>query len=1176
MAVCVTFVQGPPRVHRPISHLCATLWLIVASIQLALLPTIARAEDVDLPGPLDQDVQSADLTGNWEFIPIPLPDRHVTHILVSKDRSHLWIGTPSGVASYDGVTARAPEFVSEDAQQPIYVNSMVETNDGAVIVGTINDSLWLWHDGRITAIYGACPRTSEGCPRAEWAFARSESGTVYAVSTGMGMARKDAIAALRKTVPEGVISVETSASFLGFAGDTLVAISQYGSLSIIDTTTGKATHGPVVPLESMEFVRNVSFSPGIVIMGTDHKCVAVPINPRLKATILAEGNCTAAYLQQDGTAWLSTNTLYRHDEQGWARWAPGQGGAISGTTVVEDGQANVWIGSYGGLWRYLDLSREHRFSPDPAQIVAIVPATDGGVTVGLENGEIWGLNRRLLPVRLDFPIGAKSPSSGYFRGVLLAATQDNSLWALTKAGLFRMDGTTITKIADYPAPVTETNKVPSSLTVSSAGRACVGISWDTRILCLHDNEWYVEGNVLPHFGGSAVAAVGFSPSGDLIAVGTQSVAILSKPGQEFGPFKPAPFGRNHLFGAFSAIMTDMADAVASGGWGGTVFLRYSGNAIDVVEARRESDQPYVVHQITHHPQLGLLAASDEGLYRWEGPIKTGKWQSLRQIDPRLGGPVNGIVVSRDRTFWISSGATVTLISLPFSKPTIEMRRSPDLEIVATNAVTYSLSIPGLIGLPSLKATTIAYSPPVPNAEQTIRGPSSRLDLTDLNDLTSYQLSAAVTDGFLNTGTATVSQFAVRLPFYRNPYKLGGSILLVITIGLAAMTRRGPTGFLLRRLGGLKWSTEKSDARFSVEIAEIGPETVRYELEAPSALTIIRLSADLPTDRLLDVPREVLPYLISIAEGKTRLRRETFEKAMEQAAHVLGDIAIPDSLRFTTSQFNNGAFNLDLGKSLLWLPLELADDGGGDQIMMRYAIGRTISSDRLVEAKPPRANQLNVTVFAPLIDQASSQLPRADDEARAVAAAARSWGAKVNMLPADAPKELVLKTLQNSHIFHYAGHAQFIDGDAGHSYLPTHNDRIIADDIASVLNAGPHNLLLAFINGCGSSREDSWTRGAEVYGFASAFLSNAAYFIGTQWPIRDEFAADFAKEYYAKLFPPAYDLWWRLLRRESLSGLPFAEALRLARHRVRETSPGSVQTWSSYVFYGDPTRRLILN
>ncbi|WFU40790.1 CHAT domain-containing protein [Bradyrhizobium sp. CB82] len=273
-------------------------------------------------------------------------------------------------------------------------------------------------------------------------------------------------------------------------------------------------------------------------------------------------------------------------------------------------------------------------------------------------------------------------------------------------------------------------------------------------------------------------------------------------------------------------------------------------------------------------------------------------------------------------------------------------------------------------------------------------------------------------------------------------------------------------------------------------------------------------------------------------------------------------------------------SVDLSKTLLWFPLELADDGAGSLMQLKYAIGRTVSADVLVQAKPPRSSRLRVAVFAPRLremvgEQIETDLPNASVEAKAVADAARSWGAEVVLVRPEATKEEVLEAICCSHFFHYAGHAEFLPDAAEASYLPILDDRITAEEVAAALKAKPHNLVLAFINGCGTSREATWERGAQVYGFASAFVTNATYFIGAQWPIGDDFAAGFASAFYARLFPPSYDLWWRIVRRNRLEGVPFAEALRLARLHLKEMGPRATQTWSSYVFYGDPTRRLVL-
>jgi hypothetical protein len=385
-------------------------------MSLALRPCGALAENAALPSPLPSELPCNELTGNWQFIPIPLPERNVTHILVSRTKDRIWVGTPGGVASYDGIIARAPKFIGVEAQQPIHVNSLVETGDGAVIVGTINDSLWQWTGDKIVALYGACPRGSGGCARAEWALARSEDGSIYVASSSFAPNQAEALSALKAAVTEHIVPVQASASFLGFA-----------------------------------------------------------------------------------------------------------------------------------------------------------------------------------------PAG--------------------KLWALTGAGLFMIGGAKADRVADYPVSAKERVAAPSSLAVSTGGKACVGLVWSTTVLCLSDGTWRKSAEVTGDVGGSAVGALAFDDAGSMLVVGVQSITAASDETTELGPLDPAPFGRKHLFGAISlTTQVEGADAVASGGWGGTVFLKRDGKKLfDVGHGGTDvQEQPYIIRQFASQPGLGLLAASDAGLFRWEG------------------------------------------------------------------------------------------------------------------------------------------------------------------------------------------------------------------------------------------------------------------------------------------------------------------------------------------------------------------------------------------------------------------------------------------------------------------------------------------------------------------------------------------------------------------------------
>ncbi|WLB09518.1 hypothetical protein QIH87_47635 [Bradyrhizobium elkanii] len=194
----------------------------------------ASAAGQTLPDTLPQNVPFTELTGNWQFIPVPLPDRDVRHILVSKAQNRIWVGTNGGVASYDGIAARTPKFESVEAQQSIRVNSMIETQDVSVLVGSSNDSVWLWKGETIVNIFGACPGSA--CPTGDWAFARDNEGSIYVAYNRFGLQQTEALAKLKQAIPDHFVVVRTPASFLGFAGEKLIATSESGS--IIDDRQG--------------------------------------------------------------------------------------------------------------------------------------------------------------------------------------------------------------------------------------------------------------------------------------------------------------------------------------------------------------------------------------------------------------------------------------------------------------------------------------------------------------------------------------------------------------------------------------------------------------------------------------------------------------------------------------------------------------------------------------------------------------------------------------------------------------------------------------------------------------------------------------------------------------------------------------------------------------------------
>jgi CHAT domain-containing protein len=157
------------------------------------------------------------------------------------------------------------------------------------------------------------------------------------------------------------------------------------------------------------------------------------------------------------------------------------------------------------------------------------------------------------------------------------------------------------------------------------------------------------------------------------------------------------------------------------------------------------------------------------------------------------------------------------------------------------------------------------------------------------------------------------------------------------------------------------------------------------------------------------------------------------------------------------------------------------------------------------------------------------------------------------------------------VIHYAGHARFHPTNADESALLVHarktgrsgTQRLLADHYyAEKIRRILHGQPLVFLNACQtaqiqSEQRDETGRAAPPGGLASAFVyGGAKACVGSLWPVRDDYAAEFAVEFYKRL----------------LEGETIGEAMRQARTHTRDMH-GHSQTWSTFVLYGNPMFRL---
>ncbi|HMA36713.1 MAG TPA: CHAT domain-containing protein, partial [Chloroflexia bacterium] len=144
-----------------------------------------------------------------------------------------------------------------------------------------------------------------------------------------------------------------------------------------------------------------------------------------------------------------------------------------------------------------------------------------------------------------------------------------------------------------------------------------------------------------------------------------------------------------------------------------------------------------------------------------------------------------------------------------------------------------------------------------------------------------------------------------------------------------------------------------------------------------------------------------------------------------------------------------------------------------------------------------------------------------------------------------------------NLFHFATHGSFDATAPTQAALLIGTSRLTADDVAGpdLRDGLTRSAPLVFLNACHSGREAPALSG--IGGWVDKLLRfGCSGFVGTNWEVQDELAAQFAIHFYD------------LLR----AGQTFGAACREARQQIRQANPGN-STWLAYVLYAHPNGTL---
>jgi signal transduction histidine kinase/ligand-binding sensor domain-containing protein len=354
-----------------------------------------------------------------------LPHATVRALAQSAD-GYLWVGTYEGLVRFDGVELRLFDRNSTPGLPNNSVLVVAPTRDGALWVGT---------NAGVSRLAGGTVRhfgPADGVPAAVYALVEEPDGTLWAATSGGGLARWQA----------GRWRVFGRADGLPHEMLTALTLAPDGTLWI-GTVAGLAVRrgGRIQPIAGMgEAVQSLVLGGDALWVGTVNGLRRLRDGAREEVPVLLpleHHSVTTLGLDRDGAVWIGTydNGLYRFTGGRLDSFGIDDGLLDrSVRALLEDADGDLWVGTNGGLQR-LSAGRFVTYGRSDG-------LADGYVRSVLEDesGALWagtaGGLTRLLPGPPRTLTSADGLASDYV--VSLARARGGGLWVGTTGGLHRV------------------------------------------------------------------------------------------------------------------------------------------------------------------------------------------------------------------------------------------------------------------------------------------------------------------------------------------------------------------------------------------------------------------------------------------------------------------------------------------------------------------------------------------------------------------------------------------------------------------------------------------------------------------------------------------------------------------------------------------------------------------
>jgi signal transduction histidine kinase/ligand-binding sensor domain-containing protein len=405
-----------------------------------------------------------------------LPDNSVEGVAQTAD-GYLWIGTPTGLARFDGLRFETCPLTNVIALPNRGIITMLRGQRGA---------LWLAMDrGAVVCLEGAASRAfSQDLPKlipnglAEAADGRLliayRGGPVYEIKDG-----KVTGCNARQGLPDGLDICALTADNAGriwFAKAGQVGVYHAGSFQ----TLFRFNTQPM---------RLASARVGGVWLCCGSRLFKCETNGQFQDLgefpAASSGTIATALIEDhEGAVWVGTSFsgLYRHDRNGFEKISTSHQGILN---LTEDREGNIWVGTFGGG---LDRIRRRVIKLEGAEsglpfssIRSICEAADGTIWAVTQNGVLvhkvagqWSF----LPVSGDWP-GDATCVAADLQGAIWVGTRTHGLYCWRDGRFVKWDQSEAAQLQ---------GKTLHTLLVAKNGDLWLGQETPSAVLCLHDGQ----------------------------------------------------------------------------------------------------------------------------------------------------------------------------------------------------------------------------------------------------------------------------------------------------------------------------------------------------------------------------------------------------------------------------------------------------------------------------------------------------------------------------------------------------------------------------------------------------------------------------------------------------------------------------------------------------------------